>query len=112
MRSPWAFRDGCAREVDCHTLRVLSLQVYGQQHTLLCDNDSAAGRGRPLVILCAPAAPESPGVSGHRDIHRGRTGCTSRLGAIAARHTGDRDAAWHGPPEIGVVSVPKALQVS
>src|SRR5262249_34077272 len=39
MRSSWAFRDGCSREVDRHTLRVLSLQVYGQQHTLLCDND-------------------------------------------------------------------------
>ena len=72
MRSPWACRDGCAREVDCYTLRVLPLQVYGQQHTLLCDNDSAAGRGRPLVILCAPAAPGSPGVSSHLDTHRVR----------------------------------------
>ena len=72
MRSPWAFRDGCSREVDRHTLRALSLQVYGQQHTLLCDNDSAAGRGRPLVILCAPAAPGSPGVSSHPDTHRAR----------------------------------------
>jgi len=72
MRSSWAFRDGCSREVARHTLRVLSLQVFGQQHTLLCDNDSAAGRGRPLVILCAPAAPGSPGVSSHPDTHRVR----------------------------------------
>src|SRR5262249_26224528 len=72
----------------------------------------AARRAMPVVILWAPAVPGSPGVSGHRDNHRGRTGCTSRLGAIAVCHTGDRDAAWHGPPGTGVVSVPKALQVS
>lgn len=62
-----------SREVDRHTLPALYAQVHGQQNTVRCDDCSAAGRDRPLVILCAPAAPRSPVVSDHPDTHRGRT---------------------------------------
>jgi len=64
------------------------------------------------IILCAPAAPESPVGSGHPDTHRARTGSTWRLGALAVRHTGGRDAVWHGPPGTGAVAVPKAHQAA
>ncbi len=59
---------------------------------------------RPAVILSSPAVPVSRLALGHPDTHRVRTGSTSPLGAIAARRTGDRDAAWHGPQGSGAAS--------
>src|SRR5262249_24652842 len=47
----------------------------------------------------------------HLDTHRTRIESTSPLAAIVVRHTGGRDAAWHGPPGTGAASVPKAHQV-
>ena len=58
-------RRGPSRQIDRQTRRALSAQVHGQQHTVLCDELQPARRGRPLVILSAPAAPGSPGMSGH-----------------------------------------------
>src|SRR5262249_57205094 len=65
-----------------------------------------------VVILCAPAVLGFPVGLGHPDTHRTRTDSTSPLAAIVLRHTGGRDAVWHGPPGTGAASVPKAHQVS
>jgi hypothetical protein len=54
---------------------------------------SAACSDQPAISLFPPAVPVSPLALGHLNTHRTRTESTSRLGAIAARHTGGRDAA-------------------
>jgi hypothetical protein len=58
-----------------------------------------------VVILGAAAVPACPVVSGRPDTYRAHIGSRSRLGAIAVRHTGGKDAAWHGPRETGAASV-------
>ena len=85
---------------------------HGQQNTVLCDDCSAAPRDGPLVSLCVPVVSGSLVGLGHPNTHRAYIGSRSRLGAIAVRHTGGRDAAWHGPLETDVVLVPKAHQMS
>jgi hypothetical protein len=73
--------------------------------------DSVARRDKPVVIRDAAAVPACPEVSGHPDTHRAHIGNRSRLGAIAVRHTGGRDAAWNGPRGTSAASV-KAHQGS
>ena len=68
--------------------------------------ESAARSERPAVILSSPAVRASPLALGHPDTHRARPGSRSRLGAIAVRHTGGRDAAWHGPQGSGGALAP------
>src|SRR5712691_11014048 len=65
--------------------------------------ESATRRDGPTCILFAPAVPVSPLALGHPDTHRTRTGSRSPSGAIAACHTGGRDATWHGPQASGAV---------
>src|SRR5262245_15286041 len=63
-----------ARDVACPPCARGEERWHGQQNTVLYDDCSAARKGRPLVILCAPAAPASPVGSVHPDTRRARTG--------------------------------------
>ena len=72
--------------------------------------EATTPRDGEAVIVAPPAVPGSLRVLGHRDARRARTGNTSPLGAIAARHTAGRDAASHGPQRSGVASEPTVHQ--
>ena len=56
----------------------------------------SARTDEPVLSLAPPAGPGSPWALGYPDAHRARTERRSPLGAMAAHHTGGRDAAWHG----------------
>jgi len=67
---------------------------------------ASARRDVPAVILSSPAVRVCPLALGHPDTPRVCIGRRSPRGAIAARHTGGRDAAWHGPQRSGAASEP------
>src|SRR5215831_20823479 len=64
----------------------------------------SARTDEPGLSLAPPAGPVSPLALGYPDTHRARAERRSSLGAIAARHTGGRDAARHGPQGSGGMS--------
>jgi hypothetical protein len=68
--------------------------------------ERAARIDTPAVSLISLAVAKSPLALGHPATRRARTDNTSPLGAIAAHHTGGRDAASHAPPGSDVVSEP------